>query len=82
MGDEQVMHASGIRGARHAELATGVSTEDVRHQLALFNERLRVSRQTIAIEGRAAQGTHQVRTLIDGQPFRKQLLTQGAFKER
>ncbi|MNE00026.1 hypothetical protein D3C80_924210 [compost metagenome] len=81
MGDEQVVHAAGVGRARHTELAAGIGAKDVRHQLALFDERFGVGCQTITVERCAAHGTHQMRTFVDGQPLRKQLLPEGTLKE-
>ncbi|MOA41280.1 hypothetical protein D3C78_1632260 [compost metagenome] len=82
MGDEQVVHATGVGRARHAELAPGVGTQHIGHQLTVLDERLGIGRQAITVERRAAHGAHQVWPLINGQPLREQLLPQGAFEER
>src|SRR5690606_26088358 len=60
---------------------SGIGTEHVGHQFALLHERLGVCAQTIAIESRTAQGTRQMRTLVEAQPLGEQTLAERAFEE-
>ncbi|MNR38652.1 hypothetical protein D3C85_1567730 [compost metagenome] len=82
MGNKQVMHASGVGSTRQAELAPGIGTQYVGHQLAIFNERFGVGRQAVTVERSTGQRPLQVRTLVQGQPGREQALAHGAVEER
>ncbi|MNF39855.1 hypothetical protein D3C84_208480 [compost metagenome] len=81
MTDEQVVHAAGIGGARHTQLASRVGTQRVGHQSAALDERLGVGGQTVAVETGAAHAARQVRALVEAQPVREQLLTQCILEE-
>lgn len=80
VGDEQVMHAARVCGAWQAQLTARVGAKNVRNQLAIFDERFGIRCQTITVERRTAHGAHQVRPFVNGQPFRKQSLTDGALQ--
>ncbi|MNE98184.1 hypothetical protein D3C80_1966670 [compost metagenome] len=82
MGDVQVMHAARVGRARQAQLATGVSAQQVGHQLTLVDERFGISGQAVTVERRTAQRTWNVRTLVEGQPGGEQALADGPIEER
>ncbi|MNP58445.1 hypothetical protein D3C76_1533610 [compost metagenome] len=52
--DIEVMHTTGVGGARQAQLAPGIGTQHIGHQLTFFDERFGIRGQAVPIERRTA----------------------------